>query len=179
MYKSILAISEGGPDAAMSFGLAARIASMFGGTVDAVHFSESRVHDVDIAAQAMPFLKAESDARLKARAAESERTFRQLIAPIDGATFTGGLDVTLDQLIKLGRFASLLLIGRPGADAENIAPPGRDRPAGCGAECGRRADRVRRRCLERQRAGRARRGIRAALSREGPHRDDRRRRHEA
>jgi nucleotide-binding universal stress UspA family protein len=122
MYKSILAISEGGPDAAMSFGLAARIASMFGGTVDAVHFSESRVHDVDIAAQAMPFLKAESDARLKARAAESERAFRQLIAPIDGATFTGGLDVTLDQLIKLGRFASLLLIGRPGTDAENIAP---------------------------------------------------------
>ena len=35
MYKSILAISEGGPDAAMSFGLAARIASMFEATVDA------------------------------------------------------------------------------------------------------------------------------------------------
>jgi nucleotide-binding universal stress UspA family protein len=122
MYKSILAISEGGPDAAMSFGLAARIASMFDATVDAVHFSESRLHDVDIAAQAMPFLKAEAGARLKARAAESERAFRELIAPIDGATFTGGPDVTLDQLIKLGRFASLLLIGRPGADAENIAP---------------------------------------------------------
>jgi trans-2-enoyl-CoA reductase len=75
MYKSILAISEGGPDAAMSFGLAARIAAMFGGTVDAVHFSENRPHDVDIAAQAMPFLKAESGARLKARAAESERAF--------------------------------------------------------------------------------------------------------
>ena len=98
MYKSILAISEGGPDAAMSFGLAARIASMFDATVDAVHFSESRLHDVDIAAQAMPFLKAEAGARLKARAAESERAFRELIAPIDGATFTGGPDVTLDQL---------------------------------------------------------------------------------
>ena len=122
MYKSILAISEGGPDAAMSFGLAARIASMFDATVDAVHFSESRLHDVDIAAQAMPFLKAEAGARLKARAAESARAFRELIAPIDGATFTGGPDVTLDQLIKLGRFASLLLIGRPGPDAENIAP---------------------------------------------------------
>jgi nucleotide-binding universal stress UspA family protein len=122
MYKSILAISEGGPDAAMSFGLAARIASMFGGTVDAVHFSESRAHDVDIAAQAMPFLKPLSDGRLKARAAESERAFRELIAPIAGATFTGGEDVTRDQLVTLGRFASVLLIGRPGADADNIAP---------------------------------------------------------
>jgi nucleotide-binding universal stress UspA family protein len=122
MYKSILAISEGGPDAAMSFGLAARIASMFGGTVDAVHFSESRAHDVDIAAQAMPFLKPLSDGRLKARAAESERAFRELIAPIAGATFTGGEDVTRDQLVTLGRFSSVLLIGRPGADADNIAP---------------------------------------------------------
>jgi|HubBroStandDraft_6_1064221.scaffolds.fasta_scaffold06762_5 nucleotide-binding universal stress UspA family protein len=122
MYKSILAISEGGPDAAMSFGLAARIASMFGGTVDAVHFSESRVHDVDIAAQAMPFLKPLSDGRLKARAAESERAFRELIAPIKDATFTGGEGVTRDQLVKMGRYANMVLIGRPGADAENIAP---------------------------------------------------------
>jgi nucleotide-binding universal stress UspA family protein len=122
MYKSILAISEGGPDAAMSFGLAARIASMFGGTVDAVHFSESRVHDVDIAAQAMPFLKPLSDGRLKARAAESERAFRELIAPIEGATFTGGEGVTRDQLVKMGRYANMVLIGRPGADTENIAP---------------------------------------------------------
>ena len=122
MYKSILAISEGGPDAVMSFGLAARIASMFGGTVDAVHFSESRAHVVDIAAQAMPFLKPLSDGRLKARAAESERAFRELIAPIAGATFTGGEDVTRDQLVTLGRFSSVLLIGRPGADADNIAP---------------------------------------------------------
>lgn len=122
MYKSILAISEGGPDAAMSFGLAARIAAMFGGTVDAVHFSENRPHDVDIAAQAMPFLKPLSDGRLKARAVESERAFRELIAPIAGATFTGGENVTREQLVTLGRFASVLLIGRPGADSENISP---------------------------------------------------------
>ena len=47
MYKSILAISEGGPEAAISFRLAARIASMFGGTVDAVHYSETRPGDAD------------------------------------------------------------------------------------------------------------------------------------
>ena len=122
MFKSILAISEGGPDAAMSFGLAARIASMFAGTVDAVHFSETHPGDVNIAAQAMPYLKALSDDRLKARERESERAFRELIAPIDGATFTGGQSITRDRLITLGRHANLLLIGRPGADAENISP---------------------------------------------------------
>src|SRR5258708_2033853 len=36
MIKSILAASEGGPDAAMSFGLAARVAEVCGGTVDAL-----------------------------------------------------------------------------------------------------------------------------------------------
>jgi nucleotide-binding universal stress UspA family protein len=122
MYKSILAISEGGPDAAMSFGLAARLAAMFGGAVDAVHFTEDQPHDVDIAAQAMPFLRSLSDSRLKARARESERAFHELIAPIEGATFTGGEDITRDRLVMMGRFASLVLIGRPGADAENISP---------------------------------------------------------
>lgn len=122
MYKSILAISEGGPDAAMSFGLAARIASMFGGTVDAVHYSEGHVGDADIATQSMPFLKAEADGRLKSREAESERAFGELIAPIEGATFTGGPGITRDKLTMLGRYANLLLVGRPGTDSENIAP---------------------------------------------------------
>ena len=48
LYKSILAVSEGGPDAVMSFRLAARIAAMFDGTVDAVHFAEHHEHESDI-----------------------------------------------------------------------------------------------------------------------------------
>ena len=122
MFKSILAISEGGPEAAMSFGLAARIASMFRGTVDALHFSESRPGDADIAAQAMPFLKRQTDDRQKARARESERAYWELIAPLTGTTFAGGRGVTRDQLVAMARYADLLLLGRPGADAENIAP---------------------------------------------------------
>jgi nucleotide-binding universal stress UspA family protein len=122
MYKSILAISEGGPDAAMSFGLAARIATMFDGTVDAVHYSEGHAGDINIAAQAMPFLKAEADDRLKSRALESERAFRELIEPIKDATFNNGQDLTRDRLVAMGRYASLLLVGRPGVDQENIAP---------------------------------------------------------
>ena len=37
MFKSILAVSEGGPDAGMSFKLAARVAGLFDGCVDALH----------------------------------------------------------------------------------------------------------------------------------------------
>ena len=40
----------------MSFRLAARIAALFDGTVDAVHFAEHQTHDADIAVQSMPFL---------------------------------------------------------------------------------------------------------------------------
>lgn len=122
MYKSILAISEGGPDAVVSFGLAARIARMFGGTVDAIHFSETHQGDLDIASQAMPFLKRLSDDRLRSRAAESERAFRDLIEPLGGATYASGDSMTRDRLIMMGRYANLVLLGRPGGDAENIAP---------------------------------------------------------
>jgi nucleotide-binding universal stress UspA family protein len=122
VYKSILAISEGGPDAEMSFRLAARIAAMFGGTVDAVHFSEDRRHDVDITTQAMPSLKPVSHERLKDRALESGRAFRDLIAPIEGAIFTGDPGMTREQLVQSGRCADLVVIGRPGADDENISP---------------------------------------------------------
>lgn len=122
MYKSILAISESGPDAEMSFRLAARIAALFDGTVDAVHFAEHHEHESDITVQSMPFLSRLSDDRVKARALESQRAFRDRLAPLKGATFTGNEAMTRDELVRRGRFASLLVIGRPGADDENIAP---------------------------------------------------------
>ena len=122
MFKSILAISEGGPDAEMSFRLGARIASMFDGTVDAIHFSEDRPHDVDIAAQAMPYLKPLSGERLKERALESRRAFGELLAALPGATFAGDQGTTREQLVSNGRYADLVIIGRPGADDENISP---------------------------------------------------------
>jgi nucleotide-binding universal stress UspA family protein len=122
MYKSILAISEGGPDAEMSFRLAARIAAEFDATVDAVHFAEHVEHDRDITVQSMPFLSRLGDDRLKARARESERAYRELIAPIRGATFVGKNGMTRDELVATGRFASLVVIGRPGSDDENISP---------------------------------------------------------
>jgi nucleotide-binding universal stress UspA family protein len=122
LYKSILAVSEGGPDAVMSFRLAARIAALFDGTVDAVHFAEHHEHESDITVQSMPFLSRLSDDRVKARALESQRAFQELLVPLKGATFTGDETMTRDELVQAGRFASLVVIGRPGADDENISP---------------------------------------------------------
>jgi nucleotide-binding universal stress UspA family protein len=122
MYKSILAISEGGPDAMMSFGLAARLASTFHAVVDAVHFSETSHAEIDIAAQAMPFLKPLSEGRMKARQRESARAFHDLIEPIEGSTFTASDELTREQLVAMGRYANLVLLGRPGSDNENISP---------------------------------------------------------
>lgn len=121
MYKTILAVSEGGPDAAMSFRLAAQLAGLFDASVDAVHFSEVRRGDADIALQSMPFLKTDSDTRVEGRARESERAYRELIASLPGATFTGS-GLTRARLVAMGRDSSLLLLGRPGSDPENIAP---------------------------------------------------------
>jgi nucleotide-binding universal stress UspA family protein len=122
MYKSILAVSEGGPDAEMSFRLASRIAAQFDGTVDAVYFSEHLAHDADISIQSMPFLKRLSDDRLKARFEESQRVYHARLASLPGATFAGDGSLTRDDLVRLGRFASLVVIGRPGSDEENISP---------------------------------------------------------
>ena len=76
----------------------------------------------DITVQSMPFLSRLSDDRVKARALELQRAFQELLAPLKGATFTGDEAMTRDELVRSGRFASLVVIGRPGADDENISP---------------------------------------------------------
>jgi nucleotide-binding universal stress UspA family protein len=87
-----------------------------------VHFAEHHEHEADITLQSMPFLARLSDDRLKARIVESQRAFREIVAPIKDSTFTGNEAMTRDDLVKTGRFASLVVIGRPGADDENISP---------------------------------------------------------
>src|SRR5215468_4104005 len=105
MIKSILAVSEGGPDAAMSFGPA-------GGMVGGLAMS----------GEAMPLIMNIDDERLEARAKESERAYHAIIAPIKGATYTAAKTATLDTLVAMGRCTDLLVLGRPGADQENVAP---------------------------------------------------------
>ena len=126
MIKSVLAVSEGGPDAAMSFRLAARVAANFDGTVDALHLpvgpAGGMVGGLAMSGEAMPLLIDIDDERLEGRAKESERAYNEIAAPIKGATYTAAKTATLDTLVAMGRCADVLVLGRPGADPENVAP---------------------------------------------------------
>jgi nucleotide-binding universal stress UspA family protein len=126
MIKSILAVSEGGPDAAMSFGLASRVAGIFDGTVDALHLpvgpAGGAVAGLAMSGEAMPLIMNIDDERLEQRAKESERTYKAIVAPVKGATYTAAKTATLDALVAMGRCSDILVLGRPGSDPENVAP---------------------------------------------------------
>ncbi|MEI7871060.1 MAG: universal stress protein [Alphaproteobacteria bacterium] len=126
MIKSILAVSEGGPDAAMSFSLAARVAAAFDGTVDALHLpvgpAGGVVGGLAMSGEAMPLLIDIDDERLEARGTESERAYKEIVSPIKDATYTAAKTATLDTLVAMGRCSDILVLGRPGADPENVAP---------------------------------------------------------
>src|SRR5689334_2181181 len=126
MIKSVLAVSEGGPDAAMSFKLAARVAGVFGGTVDALHLpvgpAGGMVGGLAMSGEAMPLIMNLDDERLETRARESERVYKESIALIRGATYTAAKTATLDAMVAMGRCSDMLVLGRPGADPENVAP---------------------------------------------------------
>ncbi len=126
MFKSILAVSEGGPDAGMSFKLAARVAGLFDGTVDALHLPVGPAGGIAgglaMSGEAMPLIMNIDDERLEARAKESERVYSEVVAPVKGATYTAAKTATLDTLVAMGRCSDLIVLGRPGADPENVAP---------------------------------------------------------
>ena len=126
MIKSVLAISEGGPDAAMSFRLAARVAGALGAVVDALHLpvgpAGGMVGGLAMSGETMPLVMDLDDDRLEERGKESGRAYQELVAPIAGATYTAAKTATLDALVAMGRCADLLVLGRPGSDPENVAP---------------------------------------------------------
>jgi nucleotide-binding universal stress UspA family protein len=126
MFKSILAVSEGGPDAAMSFRLAARVAGQFEGSVDALHLpvgaSGGVAGGLAMSGEAMPLIMELDDERLAARAQESERAYKQLLGAIKGSTYTPAKTATLDSMVAMGRCSDVVVLGRPGADPENVAP---------------------------------------------------------
>jgi len=126
MMKSILAVSEGGPDAGMSFKLAARVASEFDGAVDALHLpvgpAGGMVGGLAMSGEAMPLIMNLDDERLEARSTESERVYKETLALVKGATDTAAKTATLDAMVAMGRCSDLVGLGRPGADPENVAP---------------------------------------------------------
>ncbi|WP_421996710.1 universal stress protein [Reyranella sp.] len=126
MFKSILAVSEGGPDATMSFTLAARVAGLFDATVDALHLpvgpAGGMVGGLAMSGEAMPLIMNLDDERLEARQQESARVYGEIVQPIKDATYTAAQTATLDTMVAMGRCSDLLVLGRPGADPENVAP---------------------------------------------------------
>jgi nucleotide-binding universal stress UspA family protein len=126
MFKSILAVSEGGPDAAMSFRLAARVAGQFDGAVDALHLpvgaAVGATGGLAMSGEAMPLIMELDDERLEERAKESDRAYKQQLAAIKGSTYTAAKTATLDSMVAMGRCSDLIVLGRPGADPENVAP---------------------------------------------------------
>ena len=106
MIKSVLAVSEGGPDAAMSFKLAARVAGVFGGAVDALHLpvgpAGGMVGGLAMSGEAMPLVMNLDDERLEERAKESERAYKETLALIKGATYTAAKTATLDAMVAMG-----------------------------------------------------------------------------
>jgi nucleotide-binding universal stress UspA family protein len=117
MVRSILAVSEGGPDAVTTFGLARRVAGLFGASVDALHVAdESGGGGMGIS------LLTDPD-RVASRAVECERRYREILADVGGSTYTAEApDDPIDWLVTMGRRANLIVVGRPGEDSPNIAP---------------------------------------------------------
>ena len=126
MMKSILAVSEGGPDAMMSFKLAARVASEFEGAVDALHLpvgpAGGMVGGLAMSGEAMPLIMNLDDERLEERSAESARAFKETLTTVKGSTYTAAQTATLDAMVAMGRCSDILVLGRAGADPENVAP---------------------------------------------------------
>jgi nucleotide-binding universal stress UspA family protein len=126
LIKSILAVSEGGPDATMSFRLASRVASIFDGAVDALHLAVGLAGGVAgglaMSGEAMPLVMNLDDERMAERKKESERAYQEVVASIKGATFTAAETATLDAMVAMGRCSDVVVIGRPGTDPENVAP---------------------------------------------------------
>src|SRR5262249_11055777 len=107
MYKSILAVSEGGPDAAMSFRLAARVAGQFDGAVDALHLPVGPAGGITgglaMSGEAMPLIMELDDDRLAARAKQSESAYKEILQSIKGATYSAAKTATLDSMVAMGR----------------------------------------------------------------------------
>jgi nucleotide-binding universal stress UspA family protein len=72
--------------------------------------------------EAMPLIMNLDDERLEARSTESERAYKENLALVKGSTYTAAKTATLDAMVAMGRCSDMLVLGRPGADPENVAP---------------------------------------------------------
>lgn len=123
MYKSILAVSEGGPDAASAFRLAGDVAALFGGAVEAVHYPTAPNAMADGMVGGMSgAVVAWDEKRAGERAAASKAAFDQTLAGKPGSVFQAVDRQDMDDLLVRLRTCDLAVLGRPGADSDNQSP---------------------------------------------------------
>jgi nucleotide-binding universal stress UspA family protein len=123
VFKSILAISEGGSDAAMAYGLAGEIGALFGGTVEAVHYPTAPTTMADGMVGGMSGAVVNwDDQRQAARAGASKAAFDKALAGSGTARFASLERHDMDDLLIRLRTSDVAVIGRPGVDQDNVSP---------------------------------------------------------
>ncbi|MDF3073434.1 MAG: hypothetical protein K0S54_1101 [Alphaproteobacteria bacterium] len=127
MFKSILAVSEGGSDAAMAYGLAGEIGALFGGAVEAVHYPAAPNTMADGMVGGMSGAVVAWDDQLQSkRAAASKAAFdaasNRALAGGGTARFASLERHDMDDLLIRLRTSDVAVIGRPGVDQDNASP---------------------------------------------------------
>lgn len=123
MFKSILAVSEGGPDAAMAFKLAGEVASRFGAAVEAAHYAMPVNAMADGMVGGMTgAVVAWDDQQVAARAAASKAAFAATLGATPNSSFLVADRRDADDLLLRLRTSDLAVVARPGVDKDNETP---------------------------------------------------------
>ena len=123
VFKSILAVSEGGPDAAMAFRLAGEIAGRFGASVEAAHYAMpvNAVADGMVGGMSGAVV-AWDEQQMSARAAASKAAFAATLASQANCSFVTPDRREADDLLLRLRTSDLAVVARPGVDKDNETP---------------------------------------------------------
>lgn len=122
VIKSILAVTEGGPECAAAFTLAGRLAALFDGSVDALYLKTSPADGIAMLVEGMPHQLDLEDERLDSRARVARRAYHEAFDGVDGSTYTVVRSAHVRTLQSLGRCADIVVVGRPGTDPQDNAP---------------------------------------------------------
>ena len=121
MFKSILAVSEGGPEAAAAYRLAGQLAGLFGGSVEAVHYPMAPTTMADGMVGGMSGAVVAWDEKQAAeRAGVSKAAFDKELS--GRGTFVALDRHDIDDLTLRLRTSDVAVLGRPGADSDNPTP---------------------------------------------------------
>jgi len=123
VIKSILAVSEGGPDAQMAYRLAGELGATYGAAIEAVHYPTSIRN---VAAGMIDGLSGTvvgwDQRNIEARAEASAAAFAAELASKPNTTYVFVDRQDPDDLLTRARTTDLMVAGRPGMDPDNESP---------------------------------------------------------